>query len=290
MAQLTANGEEIGVVSCKCIRGAAYDPPECPQWQRWAINALRYARAEGQFRGKDIVVALPASGLFIDHLKSSQAVEGELEDAVFSKIRHKVPSQWTANNIVIKCIPTEQDNVLVIAAERTMIDRHLAIYERTHLRIRSMAVWPVAMANCHARLFAQRAHDPEAVVMLLDIQSECTNAVVCRGGNLLLARSIPIGVRKLQTTAEADRLAWELTTSRKQLLSLYSDVDIERLIFLSEPPADTEIGRTIAAELGVRAQLADCQVALGMERTPGVNSAGEEMQTSWALAFGLSLC
>jgi len=201
-----------------------------------------------------------------------------------------MPPGWTRDNIVLRCVPTEQGNALVIAAQRTTIDRHLAVYERVHLRVKSMAVWPIALATCHARLFNQNAPDREAVVMLLDMQSDCTNLVVCRDENPLLARSIPMGARQLWGTADVGRLVWELAACRKQLLSLYRDVDIERLIFLSAPRVDPEIGRRLGAELGVRVQLADCQVALGMEPAPAPDPDSDPMQTSWALACGLSLC
>jgi len=244
------------------------------------------ARNNGQFRGREIVVALPAADLFVDHLKCPPSSEGKLDEVVFSKIRRKLPPGWTRNNIVIRCIPTEQDNTLVIAAERAILDRHLAIYERTRLKVKSMVVWPVAMANCYARFFARRGADHRSVVMLLDIQSDCSNIVVCRGGKLLLANSIPIGTLRLGDTRETDRLTWELTALRKQLSSLYRDVQIERLILLSGVAVDPDACRKIGAELGVRVQRADCRVVLGMETTPDDATA----QMNWTLAFGLSLC
>jgi Tfp pilus assembly PilM family ATPase len=264
----------------------AYDPPNCPAWQRWAIDAIHHLRADGQFRGRDVVVALPAADLFVDHLKCPQPSEGKPEEAAFSKIRHKLPPGWTRGNIVIKCIPMEQDNALVIAAERAIVERHLAIYERARLKVKSMAIWPVAMAACYARFFARRGVDQYAVVMLLDIQSDCSNVVVCRSANLLSAYSIPIGARRLRDTAEAERLAWELTVRRKQLLSLYKDVGIERLILLSKPTVNPQVYQKIGAELGVRVQLADCQAALEMETT----STDNEAPMNWTLALGLSLC
>ena len=214
MAQLATSGEEMTVVSYGSSSCPSYDLPGGPQWQRWAIDAIRYTRANGQFRGKEIVVALPATDIFVDHLKCPKPSEGKLEDAVFSKIRHNVPSGWTRNSTAIGCLPTEQDTILVIAAQRAIIDRHLAIYERARLKVKSMAVWPLAMAACYARIFARGAGDFHSIVMLLDIQSDCSNVVVCRGGNPLLAYSIPIGVRQFRDTTEADRLAWELTACK----------------------------------------------------------------------------
>ncbi|HNY78325.1 MAG: pilus assembly protein PilM [Sedimentisphaerales bacterium] len=289
VAQLATNGEQITVVSCQWMRCAAYDPPDGPQWQRWAIDAICHALANGRFRGKDVVVALPTTELFIEHLKCPQAAEGKFEDAIFSKIRQKMPSGWTRNNTVIKCMPTEQDKILVIAAERAIIDRHLAIYEGARLTVKSMAVWPVAMATCYARLFARPGTAFDSAVMLLDIRPEYTNMVVCRGRNLLLARSIPIGGRQLRGIAEIDTLTSEVSALRNRFLLLYGDVQIERLIFLSGPAIAPEVCRIVGADLSLRAQLGDCQVALGMQTISDGPSRGDEVQTSWALAFGLSL-
>lgn len=290
IAQLAVNGDGLTLVNCTWIPRPVYVPANSPQWQRWAVDAVREACGQGRFRGKEIVVALPATDIFVELLRCPKTSEGKRQEAIFAKIKPKMRPGWTRDNTVLRCIPTEQDNVLVIAANRAIIDRHLAIYERARLRVKSMAVWPMAMANCHARFFARRGTDLNSVVMLLDIQPDCSNVVVCRGPMLLLAQSIPIGVRQLGAKTEAGRLAWELTACRKQLLSLYRDVGIERLIFLSGPGVDPGVCRTIGAELGVRAQLGDCRVALGMETTPDARLEGDEVKTSWALAFGLSLC
>jgi Tfp pilus assembly PilM family ATPase len=286
IAQLVAKGDNVAVVDCQWVARPASVQPNSPQWQHWAIDAIGQARANGRFNGKDIVVALPPTEIHVDHVKCPKPSEGKLDAVVFSKIKSKLPTGWTRDNIIIKCIPTEQDNILAIAAERAIVERHLAIYERVRLKVKSMVVWPVAVANCYARFFARRSADQHAVVMLLDIQSDCSNVVICRGGNLLLADSIAIGARRLGDTTEADRLAWELTARRKKLLSLYKDVGIERLILLSGAPGNPDVCQRIGAELGVRVQLADCQAALGIEAT----SDDDEVQTNWTLAFGLSLC
>ena len=287
MAQLTAAGNEMTAVDCKWVLRPADIPPDSPQWQRWAIDAIGDARARSQFRGKDAVVALPANRLFVDVLKRPELPKGKRDDGVFDKIKHRVPKGWTRDNTVIQCMPTEQDNTIVMAAERTILDRHLAIYERARLVVKSMAVWPVAMANCYARFFARRGADLHSVVMLLDIQSGCSNVVICRGENLLLARSIPLGARQVQTTSEAARLAWELAAVNKLLESVYRDVRIERVILLSGAAVDAEVCRTIGTELAVRVQLGDCQTALGIKTTSDDEG---EAQMNWTLAFGLSLC
>jgi Tfp pilus assembly PilM family ATPase len=290
MAQLAKEGEEMMVFNCKSVAVMAHDPPDCPQWHRSAVDAIRYARAESHFRGKDIVAALPTTDLFVDCFKCPQPSDGKLENAIFSKMRGKLPAGWTQNNIVTKCIPTEQDNILVVVAHRTTINRCLAIYDRAHLNARSIVAWPVAMAKCYGRVFAQSAHDLESVVMLVDIQSEYTRVMACRGGNPLLANSIPTGIRRLSELSEADRLAWELSVFRKQLISLYRDMDIERVIFLSGALVSREVYHAVGAKLSIRVQIADCRAALREAEARGASPLGDTIQMSWTLAFGLSLC
>ena len=101
---------------------------------------------ERHFKGKDVVAALPANEVFIDHLKWPKKFDGKIEDALFAKVKQKLPFEPIEKNTMIKYIPAEQDNLIVLATERTVIDHHLAIYERAGLAIHSIGVWPVALA------------------------------------------------------------------------------------------------------------------------------------------------
>jgi Tfp pilus assembly PilM family ATPase len=235
------------------------------------------------------LAALPANEVFIDHLKWPKKFDGKIEDALFAKIKQKLPFEPIEKNTMIKYIPAEQDNLIVLATERTVIDHHLAIYERAGLAIHSIGVWPVALAQCYARFFGRRKTDLDAVVLLLDIQPDCTNMVISRHKNPLYASSVPIGAKLLKEEQAVGRLVMELTAGRRECLALYKNVQIERLIFLSGLAVEADIYRAVAKQLEVQAQIGDCMAAIeirdpdrfGLERRNGT--------ASWALAFGLSL-
>ena len=190
---------------------------------------MREATASGHFKGKDVVAALPANEVFIDHLKWPKKFDGKIEDALFAKIKQKLPFEPIEKNTMIKYIPAEQDNLIVLATERTVIDHHLAIYERAGLAIKSIGVWPVALAQCYAQFFGRRKTDLDAVVLLLDIQPDCTNMVISRHKNPLYACSVPVGAKQLKDEQAVGRLVMELTAGRREFLSLYKNVQIERL-------------------------------------------------------------
>lgn len=289
LAQLANGSEDTVLIAGQYVNRPADILPGTARWQRWAIEVMREAAHDGNFKGKDVVAALPANEVFIDHIRWPKKFDGKIEDAIFAKIKQKLPFEPIEQNTLIKYIPAEQDNVIVLATERTMIDRHLAIYERAGMTLKSIGVWPVALAACYARFFGRRKTDLDAIVMLLDIQPDCTNAVISRHKNPLYACSIPVGIKQLKDEKLTGRLVMELTACRREFLSLYKGVQIERLIFLSGLAVDPDVYRTIAKQLEVQAQMGDCMAAIQMNDPDRFGLDRRNGTVGWALAFGLSL-
>jgi Tfp pilus assembly PilM family ATPase len=276
------------------MAGQYVDRPEditagTARWQRWAVEVMREAAGNGRFKGKDVVAALPASDVIIDHMRWPKKFDGKIEDAIFAKIKPKLPFEPIQQNTMIKYIPTEQDAIMVLATERTIIDHHLAIYERAGLSINSIGVWPVALAHCYAQFFGRRKSDLESVVLLLDIQPDSTNMVISRHKNPLYACSIPLGTAQLKDETTVGRLVMELTANRRQFVSLYKDAQIERVIFLSGLAVEPDIYRLIAKQLEMQAQMGDCMAAVEMSDPNHFGLERRNGKVSWALAFGLSL-
>ncbi|HSW01365.1 MAG TPA: pilus assembly protein PilM [Sedimentisphaerales bacterium] len=289
LAQLANGTEETHLIAGQCVNRPADVTAGTARWQRWAIDVMRESTASGQFKSKDVVAALPASEVFIDHLRWPKKFDGKIEDAIFAKIKQKLPFEPIEKNTLIKYIPAEQDNVIVLATERTVIDRHLAIYERAGLTIKSIGVWPVALANCYARFFGRRKTDLEAVVLLLDIQLDCTHLVICRHKNPLYAHYVPIGAKQLKDETAVGRLVMEMTACRREFLSLYKNIQLERLIFLSGLAVEADVYRTIAKQMEVQAQMGDCMAAVEIQDADRLGLERRNDAASWALAFGLSL-
>ena len=302
LVQLRDNGKGISLVAGSTENVPKDVKPGSSQWQRWAIDAMRQLTSNGDFQGKEVIAAMPTSDLFIDHIRMPKADESKLDDAIFSRIKQKLPFEPVQENTMMKYISMEQDNVLVIATERKIIDRHLAIYEKAGLAIKSIGVWPVALANCYTRFFGRRKSDLEAIVMIACIEASCTNVVICRHKNLLFARLISIGLKQLGNKKGINRLVLELTACRRQFASMYPKAQIERLLFLSGQTVDKEMCVTIAKQLEIPAQMGDCLAAveitdarrLGGDCERDKGSSGTPIdrrncQVNWAITFGLSL-
>jgi Tfp pilus assembly PilM family ATPase len=289
LAQLANGSEEAVLLAGQYVNRPADITAGTARWQRWAVEVMGQATANGHFKGKDVVAALPANEVFIDHIHWPKKFDGKIEEAIFAKIKQKLPFEPIQKNTLIKYIATEQDNVIVLATERTAIDHHLAIYERAGLTIKSIGVWPVALATCYAYFFGRRNTDLDAIVMLLDIQPECTNMVICRHKHPLYACSVPMGAKQLKEEPQVGRLVMELTANRRQFLSIYKNAQIERLIFLSGLAVEPDVYRMIARQLEVQAQMGDCMAATEVTDPDHFGLDRRNGKVSWALAFGLSL-
>jgi hypothetical protein len=141
--------------------------------------------------------------------------------------------------------------------------------------------------------------------MLVGIEENYTNVVICRHKNLLFARSLSIGLSQLNTKKSSNKLLLDLTECRRQFASMNPRGQIERLIFLSsQTSVDKEMCVTIAKQLEIPAQVGDCLAAVEITE-PSIlggkiksNDNTESTATkidrrncaiNWATAFGLSL-
>jgi Tfp pilus assembly PilM family ATPase len=300
LVQLEKNGNGVRLVA-----GFNEARPEdiktgSSNWQRWAIEAIRGLITTGNFQGKEITAAMPASEVYIEHMKMPKVKKNELDDTIFARIKQKLPFTPVQANLLMKYIPTDQENILVMATERELVNRYLAIYEMAGLTIKSIVIWPDALVNCYTRFFGRRQSDIDAVVMLVNVDSGSTNVVICRHNNILFARSIPIGIEK-SDDPRLSTLVLELNSFKRQFCMLNRNNKIDRLIFFSTRISDRDICAAIAKQLEMPAQMGDCLAAVEMSPSfknsnvmpkEGLTSAAidrRDCRLNWSVAFGLSL-
>lgn len=289
--QLVNNGKSINLVaggSENCPADIKYGSPD---WLKWGTEVIRDMIGKGGFHGREVIVSLSASEVFLDLMKMPKVEKSQMDEKVLAKIKQRLP--FDSESIMIKHIPTENDGILVIATERRKIDRILSMYEKANLCVQSIGVWPIALSNAYARFFCRRKGDSEVIVMLINIELERTNVVICRAQKLLFAHSIPIGFKQIEDDDEVvTTLLLELAACMKQLDMMQKNARIERLVFFC-PSSMNGTSRTvcmkIAQQLERPAQMADCLAAVKMVNFHGLGIERRDSQSSWATAFGLGL-
>ena len=288
IAQLSSNGNDLTLLAGATRERPNDVTPGSSKWQRWVLEVVSDESNRPCFKGKEIITSVPPRELFIDHFKMPKAAKGKLEEELLNRIRQRL--SYPAENALMKYIPTDEQNVMVMVMDRDKIDRHLAVYEKAGMDIKTIGVWPMTLATTYVKFFGRRKSDQDSVVMILDFGPTHCNVLICRHINPLFARTIPIGTNDIQNEDGVKRFIFEVDACKRHFESLYKKPKIERAIFLASDgiaiQAQTAFA-SIAKQLEISAQMGNCLAAVELENKSSIERRACDF--SWASAFGLSM-
>jgi len=287
LVQLGENGKGISLFAGKSENLPEGVKAGTSQWQRWAIEATAKSIAHGQFQGKVVITAQPPSEVFVNTIKMPKVGKGQLQDIILNHLKSNFNS--TPDNTLIQYIKTDNENILGIACDKEKLDRHLAIYEKTRLKVTALSVWPIAVHRAYTHLWARPSGQDDNPVILLDIGKNYTNVVICDNSNVYFAYSSPVGAKKLEIERMVDLLNSEMDMCRVKFKSTFRRFQINKIIFVSGHAIDKDIYTKIAKRAQMSALIGDCLDAVGAARCDQVALKNHTPCTSWITAMGLSL-
>ena len=295
MAQLGFNGKGLYLHAASNRQKPDGIELGSSDWQRWAAVTTKEMVSKGKFKGKEVIAAMATDDMFVDQIKVARSTDDRLEKSVYAAVEQKL--SLPADKAMVRYVVTNRDGddeveVLVMAAERERVDRHLAIYEKAGLDIKGIGVWPLATVTSYVKFFGRRADDVNVVVMLMDIGSNHSNIIVCRHKDLFFARTIPIGFQQFNQGQMVQRLTAEMEACYRYFETFSNGSCIQRIVFLSGRNDDRNVCRVVAdfaQRMQISAQTGDVFAAVetGSGCDIGINRRGN--QVDWTVAFGLSL-
>ena len=161
-------------------------------------TALRDVLTQGDFQGRRAILSLPASLMYIQHLRLPKMDEEALKKALPWELRGKLPidpSQAQLRHIVAGEVYQDQEaksEVIVMAARRDLVDQLIAAATKAKLDVVGMNIEAKAIIDCFANVY-RRQSDVEATTCYLDMGCNASRAIIARGGQVLFARIVPVG-------------------------------------------------------------------------------------------------
>ncbi len=285
MVQLGASKEGISVIQAKKVESPYGIEPDNNDWGRWAVHAIKDSIRSGGFRNRKVCLALPVRDTFMDNMSIPS---GTLDYAtiIFEGIQRKLPYKATRENTIIKWVPTEGSHVIAIALERKRVEQCLAICEKTQLKPETFSVWPFAMISSYS---LQRTQTDSSFVMLVDVATNHTNVVICRGKTLYYAHSIHVGARDLEAGTKIRLLTDYIDSCRKHFKRIYGNRLIKRSIFFVGKAVDRDTIVKIATQVGIPAQLCDPFEVIKVSNCNAEGANFEKTRSSWIAAIGVGL-
>lgn len=162
------------------------------------VETVRDLLAQGKFKGRQAVLALPAAQMFIQHLRIARMDDEALRKALPWEARGKLPidpAQALLRHTVAGEIYQDsepRDEVILMAAARETVNSLLAGAAKAKLDVIGMNVEPMAIVDCFGHIY-RRKTDQTAINCFVDIGFKSTRAIIAEGSRILFARTIPVG-------------------------------------------------------------------------------------------------
>ena len=198
LAQVEPDGKDFHLIAAASADVPSHVRNDVSGKFNFFSETVRELLAQGSFKGKRVVLNLPASIMHIQHLRLPKMDEEALKKALPWEARGKLPfdpSQAVLRHLVAGEIYHDQEpkyEVVLMAARRDLVEQYLAAAAKAKLDVAGMNVEPKAMVDCFSHIF-RRKTDADVSTCFVDIGCTATRAVIARGGRIQFARTIPIG-------------------------------------------------------------------------------------------------
>ena len=217
------------------------------------VETAKDLLAQGKFKGRQAVLALPAAQMFIQHLRVPKMDDEALKKALPWEARGKLPIDPTqavlrhtvAGEIYHDSEP--KDEVILMAAARDTVNALLSSAAKAKFDVVGMNVEPMAIVDCFGHVYRRKA-DQKSVSFFIDIGWKSTRAIIAEGSHILFARTIPVGGEHLNRAVGSWRI-WAGTSALAAATRRYSPASAGSTcaILRLSLPKSTPIGFPVGA-------------------------------------------
>ena len=187
-------------------------------------QAIRRSLKSNSFQGRKCVLALPASQLFLQHLKMPRVPAADLDPMVRAELAGKFP--YAVEDAVIGCVQAGEvfgegeprQEIIVAAAPRDVVEAYLEMAGKARLEVVAINVESCAIVECFGRLFRRNA-DLARTILFIDLGVASTQVCLTQGEKLVFARNLRLGGQQIDQAlaegmhmdlAQAHGIRWDM--------------------------------------------------------------------------------
>lgn len=218
MAQVSLQDDAPHLMAAACREIPEDLRAEPRQRIDFCMEAIPQLLSESDFRGRRVLLGLPASLLHLERLRLPSLDEQGMKQAIMYECAGKLPFH-PSRALIRHLLAGEvyEDNqpmseVIVLAARRELTDRFLNAAAKAKLEVAGVSAEPLAIANCFAS-----GEGASAARAFIDIGMSSTRMYVAVGSKIQFARAVSIGADQFDL-AVAQQLRVNVVEARKQRL------------------------------------------------------------------------
>ncbi|HSU66767.1 MAG TPA: pilus assembly protein PilM [Tepidisphaeraceae bacterium] len=198
LAQVEQVGDEYQIIATAAADVPPHVRNDTAGRSAFFTQTIRDLLVQGGFKGRKVVLNLPASMIHLQHLRVPKMEDEALKKALAWEARGKLPfdpSHAVLRHQIAGEIYQDQEpkyEVILMAARKDLVEQYLAAANKARLQVAGMNVEPKAVIDCFSHIY-HRKSDFEATTFYIDIGCGATRAVIAREGRIRFARNIPVG-------------------------------------------------------------------------------------------------
>jgi len=199
MVQLAINEDRPKVLAARKIPVVAGEACDAREQEKAVVTAIRRVLADGQFRGRNVVSALPIDKIRITSLRLAEA-EMDQADKILRKEaaeRFGLDPAKDAIDYLLAGSVRQGDEVkneyILFAVDNEIVNAHIRLLEEAGLTPTAIDAPPCALFRTFERTM-RRQEDRERTIIFIDIGHRYTTVVFGRGGEICFVKQIAIGM------------------------------------------------------------------------------------------------
>ena len=231
MVQLAIRDDGVRVVAAGRETVDLSDVCDEDSWRQQVAPAIRRLLAAGDFKGRDVVSALPAGRLRITSLRLAETEAGDVDKALRKEAAHRFALDPRTDSVhyvsagSVRQGDEVKNEYILFASDDETIRRHIAQLESVGLRLVGIDAAPCALFRNFERVM-RRQEDKERTIMLLDVGHRYTTVVLGRTGEMCFVKQMAFGAARFDEGV-AEKLSVSIEDARVLRRRMPSDETVD---------------------------------------------------------------
>jgi type IV pilus assembly protein PilM len=198
MVQLALGEDKPKVLAARRIPVVA-DEGDPREQEKGIVAAIQCLLADGQFRGRDVVSALPIDKIKITSLRLAEAEMDQADRTLRREAAERFgldPAKDAIDYLPAGSVrqgDEVKNEYILFAVDNEIVDTHIRLLEEAGLTPTAIDAPPCALFRTFERTMRRQA-DRERTIIFIDIGHRHTTVVFGRGGEICLVKQIALGM------------------------------------------------------------------------------------------------
>jgi type IV pilus assembly protein PilM len=208
MVQLAISEDRPKVLAVRKIPVAAGGGGDPWEQEKTVVPALRRALADGQFRGRSVVSALPINKIRITSLRLAETEMDQVGKALRREAAERFgldPAKDAIDYLLAGSVrqgDEVKNEYILFAIDNETVDAHIRLLEEAGLTPAAIDAPPCALFRTFERTM-RRQEDKERTIIFIDVGHHDTTVVFGRGGEICFVKQIGVGMAQFNDEVAA---------------------------------------------------------------------------------------